>query len=337
MSHCAIAGCSNNSRRTADNKSFHRFPKYDTLRRVWINRCCRKDALNVATARVCSEHFEDSCFIRDLQSELMGLSKSRRILSDDAVPTKRLPYKTSPVKSPSRSRRAQKRHAKSLIDDLMNEDIEEGCSPDQHPCTSSSSNSQPESCSQCQRLLTDNDRLRDECRRLEIKLNSLKSELEREKRRLNSRITYWRQLSHASKGSKDKSLQQLENGVKRILSPGQIKCLKKGKPAVRWSKDDILYALQLRTVSQKAYVYLRNTKHFPLPGVSTLRQWVSGYRCRPGMSQFALDILKAKKDHFTVWDRVYVLSFDEMSVSQRLCYDAKHHRLLVRYHSFQSL
>ena len=35
---------------------------------------------------VCSEHFEPSCFQRDLQAELMG-TKPRNILKDNAVPT----------------------------------------------------------------------------------------------------------------------------------------------------------------------------------------------------------------------------------------------------------
>ena len=38
------------------------------------------------TLSVCSEHFEPSCFKRDIQAELMG-TKPRNILKDDAVPT----------------------------------------------------------------------------------------------------------------------------------------------------------------------------------------------------------------------------------------------------------
>ena len=37
------------------------------------------------TLSVCSEHFEPSCFKRNLQAELMG-TKPRNILKDDAVP-----------------------------------------------------------------------------------------------------------------------------------------------------------------------------------------------------------------------------------------------------------
>ena len=82
-------------------------------------RCCRKDTFNVESARVCSEHFEDSCFIRNLQNELLGLPKSRRILQDDVLPTKHLSYRSSPVKSPSRGRRAEKRKARVLLDDML--------------------------------------------------------------------------------------------------------------------------------------------------------------------------------------------------------------------------
>src|SRR6218665_1984835 len=67
-----------------------------------------KDPFNVNTARICSEHFENEQFVRDLRSELLGDAvKARHILRDDAIPIRKLPYKTSPVKSPGRSGRAQ--------------------------------------------------------------------------------------------------------------------------------------------------------------------------------------------------------------------------------------
>src|ERR1043165_1044154 len=37
--------------------------------------------------------------------------------------------------------------------------------------------------------------------------------------------------------------------LKRIFSPDQIRCLKNGKKAIRWSKEDIIHALEPRTVS----------------------------------------------------------------------------------------
>ena len=46
------------------------------------------------------------------------------------------------------------------------------------------------------------------------------------------------------------------------------------------------------------------------------------------MSKFALDLLKAKGKDLTDWQRVCVLSFDEMSVDQRMSYDAKEDRII---------
>ena len=75
--NCAIVSCKNwqRSKTTTKDSSifYHRFPKDDGLRKTRIMRC-RKDTFNVESARVCSEHFEDSCFIRDLQNELLVTS-----------------------------------------------------------------------------------------------------------------------------------------------------------------------------------------------------------------------------------------------------------------------
>ena len=52
--------------------------------------CCGEDRLNSNIVKLCSSHFEDSCFQRDLQNELLGLPV-HRILRDEAVPTLNLP------------------------------------------------------------------------------------------------------------------------------------------------------------------------------------------------------------------------------------------------------
>ena len=110
--NCAIAGCLNwRGKSQTDSSdvilSFHRFPKDEVLCKTWVNRCCRQDLVNPKTALICSVHFEESCFVRDLRNELLGLP-TRRILQDNALPTKRLPYKKSPKKSPGRANRAIK-------------------------------------------------------------------------------------------------------------------------------------------------------------------------------------------------------------------------------------
>ena len=113
MTGCAVVGCANRGHKSkADSDvgviSYHRLPKDETLRTVWINYCCQKDQINVKNARICSAHFDESSFVRDLQHELLG-KPPRRILKDDAVPTKRLSY--SPTKLPSSAYQPKRRQA----------------------------------------------------------------------------------------------------------------------------------------------------------------------------------------------------------------------------------
>jgi hypothetical protein len=43
-----------------------------TMRNEWINRCKREDKLNPETSRICSKHFVETDYERDLQNELLG-------------------------------------------------------------------------------------------------------------------------------------------------------------------------------------------------------------------------------------------------------------------------
>ena len=60
------------------------FIKKEEIKKKWLHHLIRK--FIPETLSVCSEHFEPSCFKRDLQAELIG-KKPRNILKDDAVAT----------------------------------------------------------------------------------------------------------------------------------------------------------------------------------------------------------------------------------------------------------
>lgn len=77
-SSCAVYGCKN-SYYTArgQNIIYHAFPKSKdlvsrTIRSEWIHRCRRKDKFNPDTGRICSVHFVQNDYERDLQNELLG-------------------------------------------------------------------------------------------------------------------------------------------------------------------------------------------------------------------------------------------------------------------------
>ncbi|XP_018406410.1 PREDICTED: uncharacterized protein LOC108782600 [Cyphomyrmex costatus] len=64
----------------------------------------------------------------------------------------------------------------------------------------------------------------------------------------------------------------------KSFTPGQIRCfLNPSKKYVTWSSEDIANAISLRSVSPKAYRYLRNVLRIPLPGLSTLRRYASSF------------------------------------------------------------
>ncbi|XP_047000598.1 THAP domain-containing protein 2-like [Schistocerca americana] len=88
-SYCAVAECSHSGRKT-EGVIYHRFPKNVELQRKWIARCKREDKINVNNARVCSEHFCESDYKRDLQNELLGLP-TRKLRQVNAVPSLKIP------------------------------------------------------------------------------------------------------------------------------------------------------------------------------------------------------------------------------------------------------
>ncbi|VEN37621.1 unnamed protein product [Callosobruchus maculatus] len=72
--------------------------------------------------------------------------------------------------------------------------------------------------------------------------------------------------------------QRYEAILSKVFTKGQIKKLKcsaKDK-RIRWSPEDISSAISLRSVSPKAYRYLK-ANNYPLPALSTLRKWVSDW------------------------------------------------------------
>ncbi|KAJ8971271.1 hypothetical protein NQ317_001173 [Molorchus minor] len=90
---CAIYGCNNSrvvTKITDCNIVYHSFPKgkdfvSSTILRRWVNYCKRGDKFNSNTATICSIHFTQNDYERDIQNELLGLPL-RRVLKKTAVP-----------------------------------------------------------------------------------------------------------------------------------------------------------------------------------------------------------------------------------------------------------
>lgn len=85
MPQCAVVTCCNSHRKTKGKSiRYHRFPSDATTRAQWI-RACGKQSFNTLTARICSRHFSEKSYERDVQHELLGLP-SRSRLRKGAVP-----------------------------------------------------------------------------------------------------------------------------------------------------------------------------------------------------------------------------------------------------------
>lgn len=156
-----------------------------------------------------------------------------------------------------------------------------------------------------------------------------------ENKKLNEEIIILRQKNAAIEVEKASLYNQLQcadkkdvhNEVQRILgkifSPGQIKVLLNRNKKIRWNNEDISCAISLRSVSAKAYRYLRNKLKYPLPALSSLRRWVSSFECKPGILREVLMVMEHNGRSLNDFEKLTALSFDEMSLSKQICFDRK--------------
>lgn len=107
------------------------------------------------------------------------------------------------------------------------------------------------------------------------------------------------------------------------------------KSKVWWTSEDIASALALRSVSKKAYNYLRKVKKIPLPGISTLTHWTRDFKCLPGIQKDVLNVLEAKSKFMDTFSKLCVLCFDEMRLDSRISYDETEDRAYGPHTNFQ--
>ncbi len=133
------------------------------------------------------------------------------------------------------------------------------------------------------------------------------------------------------KSVKESKTVNIPDQVKNILAPHftstQIDVLLRKRRPKKWSDDDIALALSLRSVSIKAYRFLRSRFNYPLPCLSTLNSWVSHFACEPGILSPVFKIMNEKAQGMSLQNRLTVLSFDEMKVDETWTYDKKADRV----------
>lgn len=137
------------------------------------------------------------------------------------------------------------------------------------------------------------------------------------------KLSFLRQLKAARKNSA-----ALDNLTKSgVLSKRQVRCAANGR-RIRWSAKDISKALGLRCISTKAYRYVRKVLRLPLPSISTLSRRTRSFSIAPGIMDAAAAVLEANARGMSDLERLCVVSFDEMSLDARHCYDGAADQLL---------
>ncbi|KAG8333478.1 hypothetical protein J6590_000626 [Homalodisca vitripennis] len=124
---CVVAGCRNKRAETRnsteDRVVYHRFPTDEGMYKQWIQRCRRSDKINYRYASVCSDHFTDEDYKRDLKAELLKITP-KRLLKPGAVPSLNLmaPIEENPLQAIHNDRKIQRRENKKLVNERLNVD-----------------------------------------------------------------------------------------------------------------------------------------------------------------------------------------------------------------------
>ncbi|XP_067129670.1 uncharacterized protein [Centruroides vittatus] len=288
---CAVYGCNNNLlaiKAKGENVTFHVFPRQKDLisksiGSEWINRWKSGDKFNPDTSRICSVHFVQSDYERDLQNELLGLLV-RKILKKTAIPTLNLPDRMNPTVT-ERERRSSKRKQKEEVNDLL---------------TNNGNNSNN---------LQDEYHYEIKYKKLLEEYNVLKSEYEKLKEDYKKRIKVSNDLLRYYKRRNiyrpnlRKSSQITTDLLTQVFTKSQISLLSKKKKRVNWNTEDMSIALTLRYYSKKCYLYLKNKLHYPLPCVSSLKKWASRVNLRQGILKDVLLMLKLAGENCTPFEK----------------------------------
>lgn len=123
----------------------------------------------------------------------------------------------------------------------------------------------------------------------------------------------------------------------KIFTPGQVKkMLYPENKRIRWSPEDIAFAISLRSVSPKAYRYLRSHNH-PLPALSTLRKWAAKFSVEPGILNDVITLMNKKSSQMKEIEKLCILSFDEVYLSNRIDIDKKEQQRIGPHKSCQTV
>ena len=119
----------------------------------------------------------------------------------------------------------------------------------------------------------------------------------------------------------ESTLNSVKSQLSLFFTSNQIKKLLTGKKVIKWAEEDIVRALAFKSVSARAYKFAIKKLKIPLPSISTLNKYIKDINIEPGYLNVVFKILKSKSSSMSCGERVCSLSFDEMSLTPKYCYD----------------
>lgn len=102
------------------------------------------------------------------------------------------------------------------------------------------------------------------------------------------------------------------NLLGKIFTPYQITILMSSRSRITWSPEDIMSAISLRSLSPKAYKYLRNVRNIPLSCINILNNWVTQFNITPGILHNVINIMSSIRQNLSTIEKLTVLTFDEL-------------------------
>ena len=161
-------------------------------------------------------------------------------------------------------------------------------------------------------------------KRLLKRIKSLENLLSKERRRRMG-IAYKLRSLRSNKHEKSIFESKL---IEAKFTQSQAKKIVHRKQVKEWGMDDIIQGLVMRFISLRLYKYIHFNTSFPVPSLTTLKNYIKKYRILPGIQFVALQMLQEKMviENKNL-NNLCVLVFDEMDIRNVVEFDQREDRV----------
>lgn len=334
---CAVAFCNNSLVKTRELNDrpkiiYHSFPKDPNQCKKWAHFCRRADkSFNPLTAVICSEHFANEDYERDLKAELLKITP-KRVLKPNVVPSN-FPYTNTinpkgcihprPTQSIDRDVRFKVRENKKIVETILNNEFKLHSETRDGATELNTAASE----SSIENLLKENIELREKITLMQSKIDFDSFQIKKLKKEKHNLQRHKFKL--------DLDTMKARKILKTMFTKNQISILLGMKKRVNWTSEEISLAFTLRYLSKRCYLFIKRKLKIPLPGISTLQRWASRFEINQGLLQTVFKYLEMARPSFNDRERIVVLQFDELKIKKVMEYDSKNDQILGPYSHMQ--